>query len=262
MTTGRRTTFLCLMTVLACLALGSAANAQDRQNSDYCNAGGGLIIVLIDVTTPYDQTDKAAIVRMINDIWKSAQGGEKLILRTISDSHTHSETVFNRCIPHCKASGMLDRLFNCSDGLIRTDSEVVRAELETSLRNRLSKFTELNRSDILRTIFAAVQGRGESVPLRLYIYSDLIENSEYFSSRYLFNYTVARLIEGLRIYKLIAPLHNAAVSVAGVGRGGAQDRRPLSVSELNKLKEFWTAYFGASGAKPVIISQEFRMISD
>jgi hypothetical protein len=60
----------------------------------------------------------------------------------------------------------------------------------------------------------------------------------------------------------MAPLRNAAVSVAGVGRAGTKDRRPLSVAELNKLEEFWKAYFVESGARPVIISQEFRLAGD
>jgi hypothetical protein len=45
------------------------------------------------------------------------------------------------------------------------------------------------------------------------------------------------------------------VHIAGVGRGGTKERRPLTVPEQRKITEFWSAYFKQAGADPVDIGQ-------
>jgi hypothetical protein len=50
-------------------------------------------------------------------------------------------------------------------------------------------------------------------------------------------------------------LQGAAVKIFGVGRGGGEERTPLSVPRLNKLLDFWNTLFERSGASPVTISQ-------
>jgi hypothetical protein len=233
------------------------ATAQPKRNSDYCKADGRLLLFLIDVTTPYDQDDKNEIVRTTGDILSAASGGDKLIIRTIADSHTHSERLIERCMPHCpEASTTMGRMFYCSDGRLRTETQEVRAAIVNALKERLSKFEELKHSDILRTVYSVTkEERRDGQPLTLYIYSDLIENSDYFASRYLFTYPLPRLIHGVQHYKLVAPLKGAEIYVSGVGRAGTADRRPLKIPELNKLTEFWDAYFRESGAKAVTIGR-------
>jgi hypothetical protein len=104
-------------------------------------------------------------------------------------------------------------------------------------------------------VLAAKEDGVEGRPLSLYIYSDLIENSDYLPGRKFFSTPVDRLIGQLRKDKLIAPLKNANVQAAGVGRGGTKDRRPLGVAEQQKVTEFWTAYFKESGANSVEVGQ-------
>lgn len=244
-----------LSLALASLCCAGRANAQPNDNKNYCRTGS-TVIFLLDITTPYDQTDKDAIVRATDSIFLSLKGGEKLMVRTIGDSHTHSERLIERCMPYCAASGTFGRLFECSDGVIRTDSEHVRAEVISALKLRLNDFEELKHSDIVRTIYSVVnENASEGGNLKLYIYSDLIENSDYFSPRFLFSYPLPRLIYGLHYYKLIANLRGAEVYVSGVGRSDSKDRRPLSVKDLNKLTEFWRAYFKECGAARISISQ-------
>lgn len=239
---------VCLLAIV--LASGAASA------NDYCSSSGAVVVFAVDVTTPYDQTDKDAIVSVTDKILNSLRGGDKIIIRTIADSHTHSERLIQKCVPYCPAQGVIGRLFDYADGAIRTDAERMRIEVIAALRARLSNFVELKYSDIVRTIFSIssdepIVGR----PFRLYIYSDLIENSDYFSPTYLFSYSTKRLLDGLKQYKLIAPMNDAEVWVAGVGRWDSRDRRPLKVSELEKLKEFWDSYFRESGAKKISISQ-------
>jgi hypothetical protein len=231
--------------------------AQPQENKSYCQPDSPIVIFLVDITTPYDQTDKDAIVRTTDDILSSLKGGEKLVIRTIGDSYTHSERLIERCVPSCPAQGEMARLLHCSDGVIRTDLERVRADVINALKKRLANFAELKHSDIVRTINSVVnEETNKRQHLVLYIYSDLIENSDYFSTHYLFTYSVSRLINGLKIYKLIPDLKGAEVHVSGVGRNDTKDRRPLSIIQLNKLTEFWKAYFKECGATTITISPD------
>jgi hypothetical protein len=247
---------LALLSLIFASVFSGEARAQPRDNKDYCRGGGRLVLLLIDITTPYDQTDKNAIVQMTDRVLTSIEGGDRLIVRTIADSHTRSERLAERCIPHCPASSMWKRMLNCSDGVIRTDFEAVRAEVIAAMRNRLATFHELPYSDIVRTISSVLQEERRDIgELSLYVYSDLIENSDYFPSKYLFSYNLQRLIFGLHHYKLIPDLKGARVQVAGFGRAGTSDRRPLKVDEINKLREFWTGFFKEAGAASISISQ-------
>src|SRR5262249_35577926 len=137
---------LAAITAVAALLLTRDALAQDRENKKYCNESGSVIVFLVDITTPYDVTDKTAIVRMTDEILDSMKGGERLTIRTISDSHTHSEKLIERCMPFCPEASSFGKLFSCSDGLIRTDAEKVRRETIQSLRERLLRFEELRFS--------------------------------------------------------------------------------------------------------------------
>lgn len=257
-----RRTKLVIVLAICLLCVGSnvqGAYGQTDDNQKYCRKDGRVVVFLVDVTTPYDRLDKEAIVRMTNSIFSSVQGGDELIVHTISDSHAHSKRLVDRCIPVCTSSSAFGRFFKCNDGAIRTDFERVRTDVIGALRKRLLTFQEQKYSDIVRTIYNVTkEDRREGRGLVLYVYSDLIENSDYFASRYLFSYSLKRLIDGLKYYKLIANLRGANVYVAGVGRSGTEDRHALPISEYNKLIEFWAAYFRESGAKSVAIGQNLN----
>lgn len=243
--------------VVLLFALWCAAPSDAQAgNEAYCSATAGIVVFAVDVTTPYDQTDRGVIISMTDKILGALRGGDKLIIRTIADSHTRSERLIERCMPYCAADGSFGKFFKCSDGVIRTDTERVRAEIISSLRARLTRFEELKYSDIVRTIHTiTAEEVREGRHFYLYVYSDLIENSDYFSPRYLFSYPTVKLISGLHHYKLIASLRGAEVVVSGIGRWDSRDRRPLNVAELNKLTDFWRAYFQESGAQKISISQ-------
>lgn len=246
-----------LVTAFVQLLLIDQAFAQTKQNRDYCLNSGHTRIFLVDVTTEYDATDKSSIVGMIEKVFETAKGGDRIVVRTISDSHTKSEKVVERCLPQCPAEGTLDRLFKCSDGVIRTDTAIARKDILEALRNRLSKFEETKYSDVIRTINAVAKEETRSGQATdLYIYSDLIENSEgMIPTINFFRYPVPTLIENLKRFGMIAPLVDFEIQVAGVGRAGTKDRRPLSIGELNFLTTFWTAYFKEAGAKRSHIGQ-------
>jgi hypothetical protein len=241
--------------VLLGFYLIGTAVAQTGDNRSYCKSDGRIALFLVDITTPYDQTDKDLIVKATDKILASLAGGEKVIIRTITDSHTRSEQLVERCIPFCAAEG-IGRIFLCNDGAIRTDRESVYEDIVGSLRQRLSKFEEKRHSDIVRTVLlAAKEDAVDGRKLSLYIYSDLIENSDYLPSRKFLSTPVPRLIAMLQKDNLIPSLKDADVHIAGVGRAATKDRRPLTVAEQRKVTEFWNAYFKLSGANSIDIGQ-------
>src|SRR6266403_2731387 len=124
----------CLLSIaLLKLFATSVAIAQTSDNRSYCKSDGRVALFLVDITTPYDQTDKDLIVKATDKILASLAGGEKVIIRTITDSHTRSEQLVERCIPFCAAEG-IGRIFLCNDGAIRTDRENVYEDIVGSLR--------------------------------------------------------------------------------------------------------------------------------
>lgn len=253
---------LSIMSLLYFLFWPCFASAQIYSNEGYCSKTGRTVIFAVDITTPYDEADKKSIVELTNHVLSSVNGGDKLVIRTIADSHAHSERLIQRCIPYCPAKGTFGRLFDCSDGLIRTHTEKMRDEVIGALRKKLSTFQELPYSDIVRSIVKIVnEDANPDNDLIVYLYSDLIENSDYFSSGYLFSYSTQKLLDGLKIYKQMANLKNAEIQVSGVGRAGTQDRHPLKITQMNKLMEFWTAYFRECGAKKVTISKDTALSS-
>ena len=123
----------CLVwSVLLAFYLTGTAIAQTSDNRSYCKSDGHIALFLVDITTPYDQTDKDLIVRATDKILASLTGGEKVIIRTITDSVTRSEQLVERCIPFCAAEG-LGRFFLCNDGAIRTDRENVYEDISSAL---------------------------------------------------------------------------------------------------------------------------------
>jgi hypothetical protein len=89
----------------------------------------------------------------------------------------------------------------------------------------------------------------------VYIFSDLIENSEYIPGGAFREEPNAALIGRIEADNFLPSLQGAAVKIFGVGRGGGEERTPLSVPRLNKLLDFWNTLFERSGASPVTISQ-------
>jgi hypothetical protein len=239
-----------LVTFLVVLAsLWWSASKAAEGTTDYCAKNGALIVLLLDITTPYDEADKTEIVEAVNEAYRVLEGGDKLVVRTIADSYAHSERLFDRCKPYCATSSTIGRYFNCNDGVIRSDADNDKYEMTQALKMHLAHFEERKYSDIIRTLVTTAREEIKGANhVRIIIFSDLIENSDHLSGGQLFNLPTARLLANLKQEGLIAALSGAQVQVAGVGRAGTPERRPLTVRELNKLDEFWKAYFAAAGA--------------
>ncbi|MEO8421042.1 MAG: hypothetical protein ABI457_07605 [Hyphomicrobium sp.] len=239
--------------ILACITHAHAASPQS--NKDYCAPDGTNLVFVIDTTTPYDAKDKDLLVRAVGEIFETMRGGDRVVIRTISESFSTSERLIDRCVPRCEAKNIWDDIFKCNQGIVANDTKKIKHEVAQALRDRLMRFKEQPRSDIIRTLSnlsrEEVQRGGRRV---MYVFSDMIENSDHMSGRTFFTTPTPQLIRYLRKYGLLASLKGAEVHVFGVGRDGTPSRAPLNVAALQKIMEFWKTYFQASNAQSIEIS--------
>lgn len=240
-----------LALILSLLATG-IARAEART---YCAPDAANLVVYVDKTTPYDETDKRALIDGIGRLFESLVGGERFSLRTIAESFSASTSLLDACLPWCPAAGLFDSLFgSCNEGLVASDRKALRTRLVGQLRDLLDNFVELPNSEIVRTIAITLPielrpGR----PNHVYMFTDLIENSTYLPGKDFFGKKTPVLLARVAADGLVPPLTGVDVHVFGVGRGGnPADRHPLDQALLEKLTGFWTGYFAAAGASLTI----------
>lgn len=236
------------------LPISLYASATDRTEK-YCQPEGANILVYVDRTTPYDDIDKSALVDGISRIFESLTGGERFTVRTIADASSHSETLVSSCIPVCASKGLLDDLFrsDCTEGAAINDRQHLRSEVVSQMRQLLNGFVELPYSAIVGTLAetgSIEYRRGRSN--RIFIFSDLIENSPDIPGKDLFDNKTQTLVARAEKRRMVPELTGADVRVFGVGRSGKPGRPPLPTDLLLKLKDFWEAYFARTGARLTI----------
>jgi hypothetical protein len=246
-------------TLAACLTwcvIAPVGAAQPNANSAYCDAAGANLVFIIDTTTAYDDQDKELLVRAVGEMFEMLHGGERIVIRTITDTFSTSQRVVERCLPRCASQGMLDSWFNCNEGLIVSETKKAKRAIVEGLRAHLAAATPRARSDIARTLasIAREDARAGGQNL-LYVFSDMIENSDHVPGRLFFSAENKRLLAHMKKYGLVAALKGAEVHVFGFGRDGTEARNPLQVGTQQKLLEFWRAYFKAAGANLVEMGQ-------
>jgi hypothetical protein len=239
-----------------CCGFAHPAAAQPKSNHDYCDASGANLVFIIDTTTSYDGKDKELLIRAVGEMFEILRGGERIVIRTITDTFATSERVVERCLPRCASKGMLDKWFNCNEGLIVSETKKAKRDIVEALRTHLVSVTPRARSDIARTLasIAREDSRTDGQNL-VYVFSDMIENSDHVPGRMFFTIENKRLIAHMKKFGLIASLKGAEVHVFGFGRDGTEARNPLQIGSQQKLLDFWRLYFGAAGATLVEMGQ-------
>ena len=236
--------------------MAPVAAAQPKANNAYCDAAGANLVFVIDTTTSYDDKDRQLLVRAVGEMFEILRGGERIAIRTITDTFATSARVVERCLPHCASQGMLDKWFNCNEGLIVSETKKAKRDIVEALRAHLAAASPRARSDIARTLASIARedarAGGENI---LYIFSDMIENSDHVPGRLFFSTENKRLIAHMKKYGLVASLKGADVHVFGFGRDGTEARNPLHIGTQQKLLEFWRVYFKAAGANLVEMGQ-------
>jgi hypothetical protein len=242
---------------LLAVPLIAPAAAQEVAWQKYCAENGRNVLLLVDITTPYDVQDKTILVDGLQKIVSGLNGGDRIVIRTIADSASASERLIDKCIPYCPEVGFWEELFsNCTGGLILNHKRILIAEIRSKARAKLDNFRELEHSDVIATISSAsVEELSSNKQSEVYVFSDLIENSLFIPGKSFLSLPNQELEQQVIAAKLVPRLKGASVRVFGVGRGGTAERTPLAISVLNKVMGFWEQLFKSAGATQVLISQ-------
>ena len=237
------------LSLARCLSLVTSTSATAAEKT-FCSNTAPNVVVFLDVTTPYDEGDKATLVEGVSRIFEALEGGTRLSMRTIEDESTSSHRLVDICIPFCPSEGFwIDLLSDCTDGVIIDTKKQQRLMISEALVQTTKNRPELSHSAIVRTIaLHAPEEFAEGRENRIYMFSDMIENSDYLSGKDFSRKPNDALIARLEQDQLIPNLNGAAVKVFGVGRGGSAARAPLTQERLTKLQDFWTRFFKTAGA--------------
>lgn len=241
---------LSLPAIAMAATISTTAPGYAAPERDYCSAEATNIVFYLDVTSAYDDTDKSVLIDGVGRIFATLKGGERLSIRTIEDTFTNSRRLLDTCMPVCEGGFLGDLFSDCTEGLMIEDRKALQRKIVDAIGGRLSTATaELPYSEIVRTLGVSAkeelrQGRRNLV----YIYSDLIENSEYLPGGEFLTAPDGQLIEKLATANLLPDLWEAEVRVFGVGRAGTTDRPALPQDKLQKVMSFWNMYFAACGA--------------
>lgn len=235
---------------VATLCLPATALAAAADNSRFCDDKAPNLILLLDVTTPYDAIDKTALIDGVGHILESLKGGERIVIRTIEDAFSNSHRLLDTCMPVCASGGPLGDLFSsCTQGVVINETKLLRRTLVEKLTGVLDSARELDHSEIIRTLTMALREEGrQNRENRIFVYSDMIENSTYLSGKDFFAAKDGAIIERLAKDNLLPEIWQANVRVFGFGRTGVPGQRTvLSQAKFEKLTDFWTKYFAAGG---------------
>ena len=84
--------------MLASLLAGigpSPASESDK----YCSKTGTNVILYLDVTTPYDEIDRASLTDGVVKIFKTLGDGDRFSIRTVADAFPNSRRLVDECLP-------------------------------------------------------------------------------------------------------------------------------------------------------------------
>ncbi len=241
--------------VLGMPVLFFAGAAVAGATSKYCSKTADNVVVYVDRTTPYDDIDKNDLIDGVSRLFETLKGGERFTMRTIADSFAASATLLDECVPVCAAGGIFGDLFSgCTEGVMINDKKHLRDRIVRQLETLLANFVELPNSEIVRTIGLSAAGElRPGQPSRFYLFTDLIENSQYLPGKEFFTQKNDALLKRVAADGLVPNLQGAPVRIFGVGRGGNPgDRHPLDQALLKKLLDFWQRYFEAAHTSATI----------
>jgi hypothetical protein len=240
---------IALAASLAVLA-SAGARAQSLDTHRYCVETAPNVVFYLDVTTPYDEIDKTTLIDGVAKVIESLAGGERIAIRTIADTFADSAELLDQCMPSCPSEGFLKDLFSdCTEGVVINLRKQLKSLLVATLSEQMGRSTELKYSEIVRTIsLSASEEYRSGRPNRIFLFSDLIENSEYLPGARFFSTRNDQLLSSIAKDRLAPNLAGAEVQAFGVGRtGDPRNRHALPQEKFEKLVDFWEAYFSLAG---------------
>jgi hypothetical protein len=239
--------------------IGTTPLLADYDRSQFCRPNASEVLILVDITTALDARARQLLSDGIREIVEGLNPGESLRIATIADQVTHSEMLMSGCVPYCPDDLGTILLGNCTEGLLRLETRHLRKQMADVLRARLETTADLPYSDILRTLNATVAARTPGRHLKLYVFSDMIENSEYVPGRDFWSTSPAKLNAKLVADGLMPDFSNTSIFAFGIGRGGSGERKALPQPRMKALSQFWTAYFEQAGANSANLSEALTL---
>ncbi|MDT7951924.1 MAG: hypothetical protein RQ966_10520 [Acetobacteraceae bacterium] len=238
------------LVVLALLGGGSARAA------DYCGYGHGTAVLFVDRTTAFDATDKTLFLQALDGLIGGLGAGDRLVLYTMTGAYTESQKLFDQCKPGCLDNGFFsDLMSSCRPVVARSDAVAFTRKLAETLAGLLQRPAETRFSDLFRTVADALRPyvAGPQKLLKVYMFSDLIENSTLLPERELKRLPPAAAVQRLQAAGVMAAFGGAEVRVFGFGRDDSLGRPPLPQAERQRIAQTWRLWFAAGGAGPVEI---------
>ncbi len=239
---------------LNAVVLTSTATAA--QNGDrFCRAAAAVRLVMVDVTSGLDEGALTALQTGLRVVYGQLEGGDRLIIRTIEAEHTDSRTLFDQCVPHCIDAGTFD---NCTEGSLRLERVKFRNAFAASFRT-LNDEQPRATSAILQTVNSTMQSLARSdQPIRLTLYSDLIENSEFLSGGDLLSKRTKDLVQRATAANLVFDCSDVTITAFGLGRSGAEGRKALTQAQIQTVTDFWSVYFSSIGCTDLEILERLE----
>jgi len=240
------------LVMAAWLASAWSEPAHAQRSANYCAiSGADASLMLIDRTSPYTTSGEdrqgQRIAAGVDAVLAGLGAGDRITIATIERHRRLSVIAFDGCYPGCDESRRGGVLFfdNCPRATIDSERQSFRRRLYRAIMPLLQNDQDQPHSDITGTIS---QMSAHSRFARIYIYSDMLENSQALPWP---SFSTASAADNLRAVQrsgFVPTLRNAQVQVVGFGLSHARDRPPLTDQQDRTIREFWRMYFDASGA--------------
>jgi hypothetical protein len=240
---------VCGLALIAGWAVSGAGHAGEFDK--YCSPSATNVVLYLDVTTPYDEIDRASLVGGVEKIFARLGDGDRLSIRTIEDAFPNSRRLVDACMPFCKSEGFFsDLLSDCTEGVVIDDRRRLQRDIVAEITKVASSSVELKTSEIIRTLaMSSAEEYRDGQANAFFIFSDMIENSEYLPSSQFLSLKNSQILSNLAKDRLVPDLHGAAVAIFGVGRkGNPQARDALEQQKIDKITDFWDGFFSLAGA--------------
>jgi hypothetical protein len=199
------------------------------------------VVVLLDLTISTRKESFAANKRTVSDVINLLAGGQRILVLGIADSFGHSEILMDRQVPQAR-------------GYLGVELRAARERLIAEW-DRLSKNVELKykQTDIIGTLsLLPYLGHLEQVSIQLVVLSDLRQSVDLDLERPT-RLAAQTMLERAQRHPGIPRLAGAEVHLLGVDPVGK------SAEYFRELREFWTRFFSAAGARVETFTVDRRL---
>lgn len=227
---------------------------------DYCQMfGGKAILVGFDRSDKWDAIDRGTVIEAAEKIFQDVPSGDRLVVFTITDDFATSEKSFDQCKPGCPDMSLFDQLLGtCREAIARRDMVQFRTSFAVALQKLLGVEEEHKGSAIVETLAARTDEYALQGVRKLILFSDLIQNTKLASLRKMDEASMQALLVTVQRESLLPSLKGAEVRVFGFARTDGRDKQGLSPEQLERLREFWVAYFEQGGATSAEVHQHMQ----